>query len=150
MIHGQIEDGGTQWKDIALTEGSDGKWSVKGSFKAGQFGIRALNQSGDQKGWWGGDTKVTGSGASDITTENGNLKLTKDGTYTFIFDPETATLEVVAPVTAIDAIEVEAAANVDVVTILGVVVRHNVPAADATQGLPAGLYIVGGQKVLVK
>lgn len=56
----------------------------------------------------------------------------------------------VGDVTAIDAIEVEAAANVDVVTVLGVVVRHNVPAAEATQGLPAGLYIVGGQKVLVK
>lgn len=56
----------------------------------------------------------------------------------------------VGEVTAIDAIEVEAAANVDVVTVLGVVVRHNVPAAEATQGLPAGLYIVGGQKVLVK
>lgn len=152
MIHGQIEDGGTQWKDVALTEGSDGKWSVKGSFKVGQFGIRALNKDdlSDQQGWWGGDTKVIGSGAADIATENGNLKLTKDGTYTFIFDPETATLEVVAPVTAIDAIEVEAAANVDVVTILGVVVRHNVPAAEATQDLPAGLYIVGGQKVLVK
>lgn len=56
----------------------------------------------------------------------------------------------VGDVTAIDAVEVEAAANVDVVTVLGVVVRHNVPAAEATQGLPAGLYIVGGQKVLVK
>ena len=68
----------------------------------------------------------------------GGLSDTKEMTYT------------VGDVTAIDAIEVEAAANVDVVTVLGVVVRHNVPAAEATQGLPAGLYIVGGQKVLVK
>lgn len=76
----------------------------------------------------------------------------EEGEYNMTLDLAKMTLviETVGDVTAIDAIEVEAAANVDVVTVLGVVVRHNVPAAEATQGLPAGLYIVGGQKVLVK
>lgn len=45
---------------------------------------------------------------------------------------------------------VDADAPVDVYTLSGVLVRKNVNAAKATQGLPAGLYIVGGQKVLVK
>lgn len=39
---------------------------------------------------------------------------------------------------------------VNVYTIEGVLVRRNVRAADATRQLPAGLYIVGGRKVLVK
>lgn len=45
---------------------------------------------------------------------------------------------------------VDADAPVDVYTLSGVLVRKNVNAAKATQGLPAGLYVVGGQKVLVK
>ncbi len=45
---------------------------------------------------------------------------------------------------------VDADAPVDVYTLSGVLVRKNVKAAKATQGLPAGLYVVGGQKVLVK
>ena len=45
---------------------------------------------------------------------------------------------------------VDADAPVDVYTLSGVLVRKNVSAAKATQGLPAGLYVVGGQKVLVK
>lgn len=39
---------------------------------------------------------------------------------------------------------------VDVVSIQGVVLRRGVAAAEATIGLPAGLYIVGNKKVLVK
>ena len=45
---------------------------------------------------------------------------------------------------------VDNAAEVDVYTLSGVKVRGNVKAADATKGLPTGLYIVGGQKVFVK
>lgn len=44
----------------------------------------------------------------------------------------------------------DAAAEVDVYTLSGVKVRAKVKASEATKGLPAGLYIVGGQKVLVK
>lgn len=42
------------------------------------------------------------------------------------------------------------AGPVDVYTLSGVKLRSGVPAATATKGLPAGLYIVGGQKVFVK
>ena len=48
------------------------------------------------------------------------------------------------------AVVVDNAAEVDVYTLSGVKIRSNVKAADATKGLPAGLYIVGGQKVIVK
>ncbi len=41
-------------------------------------------------------------------------------------------------------------ALVNVVNLQGVVVRKDVPAATATQGLPAGLYIVGNKKVIVR
>ena len=52
--------------------------------------------------------------------------------------------------TAIESIESAGAANVDVISLTGVVVRANVAADNATEGLPAGIYIVGGKKVLVK
>lgn len=54
----------------------------------------------------------------------------------------------------IDAIHTVAPAqeqsNVSVYTLTGVRVRANVNAANATNGLPAGLYIVGSKKVIVK
>lgn len=40
-------------------------------------------------------------------------------------------------------------AAVDVYSMQGILLRKAVPASEATQGLPAGLYIVGGKKVLV-
>ena len=49
-----------------------------------------------------------------------------------------------------DAVVVDKNATVDVYTVSGVQVRKAVKAAAATNGLPAGLYIVGGKKVLVK
>ena len=49
-----------------------------------------------------------------------------------------------------DATVVDNNAKVDVYTVSGVQVRKAVKAATATNGLPAGLYIVGGKKVLVK
>lgn len=39
---------------------------------------------------------------------------------------------------------------VDVYNMNGQLLRHNVERNDATQGLPAGIYIVGGKKVIVK
>ena len=52
--------------------------------------------------------------------------------------------------TGITEAELNANSTVDVYTISGVKVRKNVKAASATAGLPAGIYVVGGQKVLVK
>lgn len=56
----------------------------------------------------------------------------------------------VTAIEAIEAIEAVGAANVDVISLTGVVVRSNVAVDSATEGLPAGIYIVGGKKVLVK
>lgn len=52
--------------------------------------------------------------------------------------------------TAVEAIEAPEAEVVDVYSISGVRVRTAVNAADALRDLPAGLYIAGGKKVVVK
>ena len=53
-------------------------------------------------------------------------------------------------VTAIENVTIQKNEKVDVYTTSGVLVRKNVLFGTATNGLPAGIYIVGGQKVLVK
>lgn len=54
-------------------------------------------------------------------------------------------------VTGIDAVSVSGEARtVDVYNTLGMKIRSGVSSSAATDGLPAGLYIVGGRKVLVK
>ena len=68
------------------------------------------------------------------TEEVGDLSIPLDGPLT----------------TGITEAELNANSAVDVYTISGVKVRKNVKAASATAGLPAGIYVVGGQKVLVK
>lgn len=60
------------------------------------------------------------------------------------------TIDLKSPITSIENAPVVSRENVDVYTISGVRVRANVKAADAKAGLPAGLYVIGGQKVLVK
>lgn len=52
--------------------------------------------------------------------------------------------------TATDAIPADFDANVDVFNLQGVAVRRNVKAADAAAGLPAGVYIINGKKILVR
>ena len=53
-------------------------------------------------------------------------------------------------VTAIGNVTLDKNEKVDVYSTSGVLVRKNVQYGTATNGLPAGVYIVGGQKVLVK
>ena len=52
--------------------------------------------------------------------------------------------------TAVNGIELVKNAPVDVYTVSGVKVRSGVKVASATKGLPKGIYIVGGKKVIVK
>lgn len=52
--------------------------------------------------------------------------------------------------TAIGNAVVNRTANSDVYTLSGVKIRANVSGAAATNGLPAGIYVVGGKKVIVK
>lgn len=69
------------------------------------------------------------------TTETGTSQITLAGSITSGIE---------------DATIVDANAKVDVYTMSGVKIRENVKAADATNGLEKGLYIVGGQKTYVK
>lgn len=86
--------------------------------------------------------------ASDRTVTNNS------GYFNAVTTTETGAVSLSLPdggiVSGIGQTLVDADAPVDVYTLSGVLVRKNVNAAKATQGLPAGLYIVGGQKVLVK
>ena len=68
------------------------------------------------------------------TEEVGDLSIPLDGPLT----------------TGISEAQLNAKTTVDVYTISGVKVRKGVKAANATAGLPAGIYVVGGEKVLVK
>lgn len=52
-------------------------------------------------------------------------------------------------VTSIEEIVMEENPRVDVYNILGVKLRSQIVASEAIQGLPAGIYIVGGKKVVV-
>lgn len=75
------------------------------------------------------------------------------GTYTVEFDETRQAIAVVRgdTPTGVDDVSVESApATVDVYSISGVRVRQNVSAADATAGLPSGLYIVAGKKIAVR
>ena len=68
------------------------------------------------------------------TTETGAKNIKIDGTISAISTP----------------VNVAEQSVVNVYTLSGVKVRSNVKAADAAKGLPAGLYIVGSKKVIVK
>ena len=68
------------------------------------------------------------------TTETGDKSIAIDGNIDAISTP-------------VHAVE---ASVVNVYTLSGVKVRANVKAAEAAKGLPAGLYIVGNKKVIVK
>lgn len=68
------------------------------------------------------------------TTETGVKSIKIDGTISAISTP----------------VRVAEQSVVNVYTLSGVKVRANVKAADAAKGLPAGLYIVGSKKVIVK
>jgi len=89
---------------------------------------------------------------NEVVVTDEMLPLIKPG---FNFGGEYAYISKVALVkrssTSIDETFVnDAPAVVSVYTLSGVCVRQNVEAASATTGLPAGIYIAGGKKVLVK
>jgi len=62
-----------------------------------------------------------------------------------------STLKLRSGGSGVDDIAIDNAdACVNVYTLQGILVRGNISAAEATVGLPAGIYIVGGNKVIVK
>lgn len=52
--------------------------------------------------------------------------------------------------TDIEGMEVVVNDRVDVYTVAGTKVKSHVQRLNATEGLPAGIYLVGGKKVIVK
>ncbi len=90
----------------------------------------------------------------NATSESNRLAAANAGYINFIETTETGDAQInlvesmttgIAGTTIVDA-----NAKVDVYTTAGIRVRSGVKAANATDGLPAGLYIVGGKKVIVK
>ena len=51
---------------------------------------------------------------------------------------------------AIDAVTMQSAGSVSVYTLSGQLVRRNMQRGKAVQGLPAGIYVVDGEKVIVR
>lgn len=101
----------------------------------------------------------------DDETKTAELPLSKSVTVTeemlpllsagFNFGGEGASIDKVTLVkksssVAIEEISAATPAYVSVYTISGVCLRSNVKAENAVEGLPAGLYIAGGKKLLVK
>lgn len=92
-LRGTIVNGA--WNDYAMTEGTDGNWSVKLNTVAGDFGIKRL-VNGSQKDWYAADGANTIAEAGDYQAKvNGtNWKSTLTGEYTFTFNPTTLMLTV--------------------------------------------------------
>lgn len=75
-------------------------------------------------------------GSQNKTTETGVVSIAL---------PEGADLTAVGGAALVDANE-----TVDVYTLTGIRIRQNVKAGKAAEGLPAGIYVVGGRKMIVK
>lgn len=75
-----------------------------------------------------------------------------DNIYDITFDYKTRMVRVFGIVeTSVDKIEDAAQpAPVNVYSISGALIQHNVDRSDAAKNLPAGLYIIGNEKVIVK
>lgn len=86
----------------------------------------------------------TDADASGITAySTGNVKVKEMHAWTL---SKTGSSGAVSDITADDASD----AAVDVYNLQGIAVRNSVARAEATEGLPRGIYIVGGRKVIVK
>ena len=90
-----------------------------------------------------GRRAVAGSGVF-----NKNIPATEENSEFFIETEGEITAG--GDATAVENVVIVKNVPADVYTISGVKVRNNVKLSNATQGLPKGVYIVGGKKVIVK
>ena len=97
-----------------------------------------------------GELRTTGSkGKVAIGNNSGYFNgthatgVSTEGADALIDLPEGAVINGIADVVVLPEV-------VDVYSLNGVLVRKNVKSANAVNGLPAGIYVVGGQKVIVK
>lgn len=125
------------------------------------YDFNVFTQAGDTKTFWAQNNDIKHyAGIAEVDLGNVAVKAnleTSDkvaiqanrGTSPNSFNITAIVLSSKDVATGVD-IMADDAQNVDVYTMQGVRVRANVAAQDATTGLPAGLYIAGGKKVLVK
>ena len=109
-------------------------------------------------------TAITWYDGSDKFSATANCGTWDDATYTWTGESETVTFTIAGTsntnfiginladsTVGIDGVTADAAnAPVDVYSIDGRLLRTGVQRSQAANGLPAGLYIIGGQKVIVK
>ena len=109
-------------------------------------------------------TAITWYDGSDKFSATANCGTWDDATYTWTGESETVTFTIAGTsntnfigisladsIVGIDGVTADAAsAPVDVYSIDGRLLRSGVARSQAANGLPAGLYIIGGQKVIVK
>ena len=94
-------------------------------------------------------------GGAVAMTKDGETAAANSGYFNAVpqIDESEATdvyFEAEGVLSAIGQVVVNKEESADVYTLSGVKVRSNVKGAAATNGLPAGIYVVNGQKVLVK
>lgn len=88
------------WSSEAMTEGAGGNWTLsKEVTVAGQFGVMACNQFGQQRAWYAAASMTEAEinlGTAYTLIENGSNMSLGEGNYTFTFNPETLVLTVTA------------------------------------------------------
>lgn len=153
----KIADGNTYYYEVNLTgEGKFNFVTALGAnatdwdtvYKSLSYAPSSSSVAAPEKTWMPYSTFDTGGTRnawypSDFTP----------GTYIVEFNYTTRSIAVVKGDVPTDTplVETEAApATADVYSISGIIVRKDVPAAEATTGLPAGLYIVNGKKIAVR
>lgn len=86
------------WSSEAMTEGAGGNWTLsKEVTEAGQFGVMASNQFGQQRAWYAAASEADAEislGTAYTLIENGSNMSLGEGNYTFTFNPETLVLTV--------------------------------------------------------
>ena len=97
-----------------------------------------------------GTTVIASEGGDEVAAATGFFNNTlpeidEEGVASLIIEGD-----ITGEGTAVEKVEIVKNVPADVYTLSGVKVRQNVKAGVATQGLPKGVYIVGGKKVVVK
>lgn len=165
---GDYRKGGTEYhwdpsQGVELASTAKGVYSVdrvhmvygKDAAPAAYFSF--CSQLGSGSGDWNVGARY-GAAANDTPIALNDTKPIQAGEFSFAIAPGDYKLTVdlnamtvkVDVATGVSSVDTEAGAAVSVYNMQGMQLRSGVAAANATEGLPAGLYIVGGRKVAVK
>lgn len=92
-IHGTIFGG--EWQTINLEKNDDGNYELTAALVAGEFGVKIMNEAGNQTGWIGGGVTISEENVVYNLLSEPNATNELEGQYTIIFDPEANTLKFV-------------------------------------------------------